>query len=68
MRGRLGAGLAVLVAIAGQTARPEPRRVRTLDLGPMHGAAVERAVEGAARRLESAECRRIFTDFRDLSL
>ena len=65
MRGRLGAGLTVVVAIAGQTARPEPRGARVLDLGPLHGAAVERAVEGAARRLENPECRRIFTDFRD---
>jgi hypothetical protein len=33
----------------------------------MHAAAVERALAGAARRLESPTCRRIFSDFRDAS-
>ena len=65
MRGRVGAGVMAMVAIAGPTARTEPRSVHLMDLGPLHGAAVERAVEGAARRLESPECQRIFTDFHD---
>jgi hypothetical protein len=40
---------------------------RTLDLGPFYAAAVERAVQGATRRLQNPECRRIFADFRDAS-
>jgi len=66
MRGRLSAAVTVVLAIAaGQPARPEPRSARLLDLGPLYGAAVERAVEGAVRRLESPDCQRIFADFRD---
>src|SRR5207245_2626067 len=46
-------------------ARPELRSIGPLRLNPMHAAAVERALAGAARRLESLECRRILSDFRD---
>lgn len=68
MRGRLAAGVTVVLAIAaGQPARPEPRSARLIDLGPLYGAAVERAVDGAARRLQNAECQRIFADFKDAS-
>lgn len=68
MRGRLAAGATVVLAIAaGQPARPEPRSARLIDLGPLYGAAVERAVAGAVRRLERPECLRIFADFRDRS-
>ena len=66
MRNRLLAGVAAaLVAIFPGTAQPHVPRFRVRDLNPMHAAAVERALSGAARRLESAECRRIFEDFRD---
>jgi hypothetical protein len=57
---------ACVLVVAGE---PGPARsaARTIDLGPFYAAAVGRAVEGAARRLQSAECRRIFADFRDAS-
>ncbi len=57
------------LAVPG-TARPALGSLRSLgplQLNPMHAAAVERALGGAVRRLESAECRRIFSDFRDAS-
>jgi hypothetical protein len=38
---------------------------RGAPLTPRDAAAVERAREGAARRLEDAACRRVFSDFRD---
>jgi hypothetical protein len=56
---------ATIVLVAPRNADPHIPRFRVRDLNPMHTAAVERALEGAARRLESAECRRIFSDFRD---
>jgi len=66
VRKRVLAGVAAaLVAIVPGTAQPHVPRFRVRDLNPMHAAAVERALSGAARRLESAECRRIFEDFHD---
>lgn len=66
MRTRLVAIVAVaMVLVSPRSARPHVPRFRLRDLNPMHAAAVERALRGAARRLESAECRRIFADFRD---
>jgi hypothetical protein len=56
---------ATTMLLAPRSARPHVPRFRIRDLNPMHTAAVERALAGAAHRLESAECRRIFTDFRD---
>jgi len=38
---------------------------RRASLTPRDAATVERAREGAARRLEDAECRRVFSDFHD---
>lgn len=65
---RMTAGMAAGAALAAlAAARPAAGTARLLDLGPLHGASVARAVEGAARRLERAECRRIFADFRDAS-
>jgi hypothetical protein len=66
MRRRRVAIVAVaMVLSSARAARPHvpPFRVRVLN--PMHAAAVERALSGAVRRLQSAECRRIFVDFRD---
>ena len=40
--------------------------VRRASLAPADAAAVERARLGAAGRLENPECRRVFSDFRDL--
>jgi hypothetical protein len=66
MRRRLVAVVAVaMVLFSPRAARPHVPRFRLRDLNPMHAAAVERALSGAARRLQSAECRRIFVDFRD---
>jgi hypothetical protein len=58
--------LCILVAPARE-AGTAPGAARIIDLGPFYAAAVVHAVEGAARRLERAECRRIFADFRDAS-
>ena len=60
--------VAVMACVAGSAAVPArtaPFGAHTLELDPFHAAAVSRAVAGAARRLQSAECRRIFGDFRD---
>lgn len=65
MSGRPVCGLTAVLVLAAAHARPEPRGAHVLDLGPLYGAAVGRAVEGAARRLEDAQCRQIFADFRD---
>ena len=62
-----GSRAGVAVAVAFLAAPPARPAAHLLGLGPLHGAAVERAVEGARRRLESAECRRIFSDFADAS-
>ncbi len=65
---RMTTGMAVVAALAALvSAPPAAGTARVLDLGPLHGASVARAVAGAARRLERAECRRIFADFRDAS-
>jgi len=58
------------LVLAALTATPEAARserspFRIRDLNPMHAASVERALSGAALLLDSAECRRIFADFRD---
>jgi hypothetical protein len=66
MRRRIVAYVALAAAFP-VSAQPAPGSFRVRDLNPVHGAAVERALAGAARRLESAECRRIFTDFRSTS-
>lgn len=58
---------AAMVLLAPQPAQPHVPRFRVRDLNAMHAAAVERALAGAAQRLESAECRRIFADFHDRS-
>jgi hypothetical protein len=55
----------VMVLLTPGPARPERSPFRLRDLNPLHAAAVERALVGAVRRLESPECRRIFADFRD---
>jgi hypothetical protein len=60
-----GLVLAALTA-SPEAARPERSPFRIRDLNPMHAAALERALAGAVLLLlESAECRRIFADFRD---
>jgi hypothetical protein len=60
-------GLTAVLVIAASPAWPEPRGAHVLDLGPLYSAAVGLAVEGAVRRLHSAECRLIFADFHDSS-
>jgi len=59
-------GFAVLILLAvasGAYAEPQPRP-RIL-LGPMLGAGVVRAVEGARRRLAEPGCAQIFAEFHD---
>ncbi|HVD76721.1 MAG TPA: hypothetical protein VNH43_03895 [Vicinamibacteria bacterium] len=63
----LASVVAAMVLLSPRLAQPHVPRFRLRDLNAMHAAAVERALAGAARRLESAECRRIFADFRDRS-
>jgi hypothetical protein len=50
------------LALAAAPAQPAAHRI---GLGPLYGAVVDRAVEGARQRLASDECRRIFSDFQD---
>jgi hypothetical protein len=56
---------AIIALGISSPARPELRSIGPLRLNPMHAAAVERALDGAARRLEQPDCRRIFSDFQD---
>jgi hypothetical protein len=53
---------ATVVAAAPPTSAEGARRA---SLTKRDAAAVERARDGAARRLEDAECRRVFSDFHD---
>ena len=68
MRSRWTVRLAccVLTGAVAATALPAPAEgTRRAPLTPRDAAAVERAREVAARRLEDAECRRVFSDFHD---
>lgn len=64
---------ALAVLLAGLTGAPvvaddavaAPATVRNRVECPMARAALERVAAGALRRLESPECRRVFSDFRD---
>jgi hypothetical protein len=56
---------AVMLAGVPATVQPGYHAARGLELNPMHAAALDRAVAGAARRLERPACRRVFTEFRD---
>src|SRR5215468_135778 len=47
-------------------AQPRPSRA-SRPLNAYDEAAVTRARQGALRRLESSECRKLFTDFKDRS-
>lgn len=68
----MGRGVVVWLAVgvvlfAPGRVQPALRTARGLELSPMHAAAVERALAGAARRLEDPACRRIFAEFHDAS-
>ena len=52
-------------AVAPGWVQPAFHAARGLELNPMHAAAVDRAVAGASRRLESPACRRLFDEFHD---
>jgi hypothetical protein len=56
---------AVVLAAAPGTVQPGFHAARGLELNPMHAAALDRAVAGAARRLDRPACRRVFAEFRD---
>jgi hypothetical protein len=58
---RLSAALAV-TTLGAAPALPAPR---TFVLASVHAATLERAREGAARKLEAPECQRVLEDFRD---
>lgn len=58
-------GCGTLAAALTLWAAPVSPAAHLVDLGPLHGAAVARAVAGARVRLGQAECRRIFSDFQD---
>jgi hypothetical protein len=53
------------VAALALMAAPARTAAHRIGLGPLYGAVVDRAVEGARQRLASDECRRIFSDFHD---
>ena len=65
--------VAAVVLLAGLTAAPTfaadavaaPATVRNQVECPMTRAALERAAEGALRRLQNPECQRVFADFKD---
>ncbi len=60
---RLGpCALTTLLAAASAASAEGARRV---SLTPRDAAAIERAREGAARRLAAAGCRKVFSDFHD---
>ncbi len=60
--GRCVLSVAVVVAAASPTSA---QGARSASLTPADASAVARAREGAARRLEDARCRQVFSDFRD---
>jgi len=68
MRSRWTVRLAccLLTGAVAATALPAPAEgTRRAPLTPRDAAAVERARDVAARRLEDAECRKVFSDFHD---
>jgi hypothetical protein len=54
----------ISISAAGRV-QPALRTAGGLGLNPVHAAAVERALAGAARRLDDPGCRQIFSEFRD---
>ena len=66
-KGSFSAGRVVLAALLVSLAGPARAgdRVKRVALSGWDAAAVERAREGAARRLETPACQRVFTDFKD---
>ncbi len=58
-------GLCVLAAVVAAAPAASAQGTRRLSLTKRDEAAVERAREGAARRLADAECRKVFSDFHD---
>jgi hypothetical protein len=68
MRSRWSLSLCPLVLLtvgSASLAVPARARSRSAHLTGWDAAAVERAREGAARRLQSPECQKVLTDFRD---
>jgi hypothetical protein len=64
---RIGvAGCVFSTSVLGWVPPASAGQVRRASLTPPDAAAAERARNGAARRLGNAECRRVFSDFRDL--
>ena len=63
-RAAIWMAVVVLAGVPGPV-QPAYHAARGLELNPMHAAALDRAVAGAARRLDRADCRRVFDEFRD---
>jgi hypothetical protein len=55
-----------MVAVVATVPPASAQGARRASLTPRDAAAVERAREGAARRLEDPGCRRVFSDFHDV--
>ena len=60
----LALGLYAAALVAPQEASAAPPH-RTREMNAFDVAAIDRAKEGALRKLQAPECRRIFTDFKD---
>jgi hypothetical protein len=66
---RLSAGLALALASSMATAdvAPDPAHKRVRLGAPFSAGTVQRAIDGARRRLGHPGCQRVFTDFHDAS-
>ena len=63
-RAAIWVGAVMLAGVPGPV-QPGYHAARGLEPSPMHAAALDRAVAGAARRLDRPACRRVFAEFRD---
>jgi hypothetical protein len=61
----LGRPLSVVPALIGLWAAPAIPASRTWPLAGIHAAALERARQGAVRKLEQPDCQRVLRDFKD---
>jgi hypothetical protein len=62
---RLSALTTAVSLVAFASAPAASGAPRAVALSSIHAATLERAREGAARKLEGADCRRVLDDFRD---
>jgi hypothetical protein len=57
--------ISAVAAVAAPTPAPIQAASRTHPLSSIHAKTLDRAREGAARKLEQPECQRLFEEFRD---